>query len=213
MAAKINGHRYGTIIASLSPYVYLPNKLLSRLQSVVNSAARSDHITDTLHGQFSLATCFWAYRLQSSNWQSRLASSARHSTQVSRWRTVQCRWLDEMSSPVVDLQSAGCPTVTPSYCWRPFICHSCMSQHLERSSWRCRVCHIFTNISAKTENTNIYFDNLTRTLGYFVTVSIIHHSGPCCFLLRPLYTSPQWPILCRLGRKPQLNQSLNQLSL
>ena len=91
--------------------------------------------------------------------------------------------VDERSSPVVDLQSAGCPTVTPSYCWRPFICYSCVSQHLEWSSWRCRVCHIFTNISAKTENTNIYFDNLTRTLGYFVTVSIIHHSGPCCFYL------------------------------
>ena len=30
----------------------------------------------------------------------------------------------ERSSPVVDLQSAGCPTVTPCYCWRPFICHS-----------------------------------------------------------------------------------------
>ena len=38
----------------------------------------------------------------------------------------------ERSSPVVDLQSAGCPTVTP------FICHS-WSWDLERSYWICHV--------------------------------------------------------------------------
>ena len=66
----------------------------------------------------------------------------------------------ERSSPVVDLQwvqSAGCPTVTPRYCCWPVICHSCVSQDLERSSWWCHVCHIFrpTNISSRTESTFI----------------------------------------------------------
>jgi len=45
----------------------------------------------------------------------------------------------ERSSPVVDLQSAGCLTVTPRYCCWPFIWHT-WSRDLERSTWRCHVC-------------------------------------------------------------------------
>jgi len=117
---------------------------------------------------------FWVYQVQTGS--PRLPSSARHSTPLSLWRTGLCRWYaGEMSSPVVDLQSAGCPTVTPRW---PFICHNCRSKDLERSSWRCHVCHIFTNISTKTESTFI----VTILPGhYFAIVSVDCHSGPCSF--------------------------------
>ena len=84
----------------------------------------------------------------------------------------------ERSSPVVDLQSAGCPTVTPRYCCRPFICHNCVSQDLELSScpWWCHICHIFTKISTKTESTFIS----TVLPGHYL-VAVIHCRGPCSF--------------------------------
>ena len=123
---------------------------------------------------FSARTKLWAQ-----------PSSAQHNTLVSLWRTVLCRWYaGERLSAVVDLQSAGCPTVTPRYCCWPFICHSCVSQHLERSSWRHHVCHIFTDISAKTESTFI----LTILPGhYFVTVSVVHYSWPCSYFYKGHY--------------------------
>jgi len=120
-----------------------------------------------------VASFHWAHQVQTGS--PRQPSSARHSTPVSVWRTVLYRWYaGGREVMVVDLQSAGCPTC---YCCWPFSCHCCMSQDLERSSSWCHVCHIFPNISAKA---CLFWQSC------FVTVCVIHYSGPCRFLLRPL---------------------------
>jgi len=129
--------------------------------------------------------------MPSDNWPCAQSSATyfvligRRSTSLSVLKnSVLCRWYaGERSSPVVDLQSAGCPTVTPRYCCWPFICHSCMSHGLERSSRKCRVCHIFTDISSKTKSTYI---STILPGHYFVTVS--WRSGPCGFFTRAIIT-------------------------
>ena len=115
--------------------------------------------TESVTINFHWLTCFGAYQVQTGS--PRLPSSAWRSTPVFRWRTVLCAAdmpVGERSSPVVDLQSAGCPTVTPRYCCCPFICHSCMSQDLERSFWRFHVCHIFLYWHFGDNCKRIYFD-------------------------------------------------------
>ena len=69
---------------------------------------------------------FWVYQVQTGS--PRLPSSARHSTPLSLWRTVLCRWYAGGREVVSGRRPPV--SVTPQYCWRPFICHSCMSQDL-----------------------------------------------------------------------------------
>jgi len=112
--------------------------VIALLLQLGRSLRCSDHITDTLHGQFSLAACFWT----SSNGQSS-STELCTSQHPGSFSEELCCVADmpargHLRSSTSSLLEPGCPTVMQRYCCWPFVSRS-WSQDLEWSFWRCHI--------------------------------------------------------------------------
>ena len=142
---------------------------LSFLWLLVSSSAKS-----SLPLKFATDSCFFgcrAVRVQPSRWWQ---------DKLRLWPELSLSIKKSLSLFICITWCLKCLKMTTNFfCWSVYCCILVSSNNaMIRHCKRCHSCHIFTSISAKIEST---FISTVLLRHYFVTISVIHHSGPCSY--------------------------------